>query len=104
MALGATTAGADVGQEGGPTFFQLLTFAGDGGYPAGGTAAFQAYCQAAMGKGAVEVIGVIAQDCGIHTPVYDKANDKLKVFLKSTGLETVGDNSAVIYNLVVLCR
>lgn len=106
MALGAATQGAEVGQEGGPTFFQLLTFLGDDAYPTGGTENFQAFVRTSMAnRGNVEVIGVIPQDCGLHRPVYDKATDKLKVLLGSTGVEVgAGDNSAITYNLIVLCR
>lgn len=105
MALGTIASNAAVGQEGSNIIIHNLTFLGDDAYAAGGTAGFQASVQAALGKGSVEVMGVVAQDCGDNVPVYDKANDKLKVFVMSTGVELGnGDHSADTYNLLVICK
>ncbi len=105
MALGTAAVGVGVGQEGSNVNMNLITFLGDSAYAAGGTADFQAFVQAAVGRGNLEVMAVIAQDCGLHSPVYDKANDKLKVLLGSTGVEVGnGDNSAITYNVLVLSK
>lgn len=83
MSLGAITPNPATGST--PTFHQplfldLLQFAGDNAYPTGGTTAFQAKVQAALARGAVEVVSVVTQDCGGYTAIYDKVNDKLKVY------------------------
>ena len=36
--------------------------------------------RAALGKGNVSILYVVAQDCGGYVPVYDNTNDKLKVY------------------------
>jgi hypothetical protein len=80
MAIGTMTKTLD-GQFGntGPVNFNLVSFAGDGSYPTGGTAGFQATVRALF-KDAREIVGIEAQDCGGYVPVYDKAADKLKVY------------------------
>ena len=105
MALGTIASNAAAGQEGTNIIIHNLTFLGDDAYAAGGTAGFQATVQAALGKGAVEVLGVVPQDCGDNAPAYDKANDKLKVIVPSTGVELGnGDHSGDTYNLLVICK
>lgn len=79
MALGAITVSERV-DIGGFARMDLLSFAGDGSYPTGGTAAFQAAVRTALGVGNLEVVGVIPQDCGGYNAIYDKAADKLKVY------------------------
>lgn len=62
-----------------PIGYLQLTFAGDNSYPTGGTANFEAAVRVAAGK-AVDVLFVLkCAACGIYTPIYDKAADKLFV-------------------------
>lgn len=84
----------------------FLSFAGDGAYPTGGTAAFKAYVQNQTGKAIDQVLGVIPQSCGDNKPEYDIANDKLFVRVISTAAEVANATnlSAVTFNLIVLWR
>lgn len=90
----------------GPLRADVLSFLGDDGYPAGGTAAFEAFIRTAVGRGALEIVGVLAGETGGHMPVYDFANDKLKVYESAaTGnplVEVSGDQSAFNYELTIL--
>lgn len=80
MAIGTITAVDNAGRSTShPTYLDLISFAGDGAYPTGGTASFQASVRTALGK-AVTVVSVVGQDCGGYFPFYDKANDKLIVY------------------------
>lgn len=79
MAIGAITV-LEKSHAGGPLRADLISFAADGSYPTGGTAAFEASVRAALDVGAVDVLGVCPQDCGGYQVVYDRANDKLKVY------------------------
>jgi len=88
MAIGAITV-VEKSAARGPFNADLISFAADGAYPTGGTAAFQAAVRAALGKGAVEILAVIPQDCGGYHPCYDKANDKLKAYYSD--LDAVAD-------------
>jgi hypothetical protein len=108
MSLGIITSTAANGQEGSNVICKLISMVGDDGYLAGGTAGFQQSVRdafAADGQGALTVIAVVPQDCGLHVPSYDKANDKLKVVLASTGIEVANaDYSAITYNMLVICE
>lgn len=109
MAIGTITkdeAAAGVG----PVFFDRISFAADGSYPTGGTAAFQAAVQAKTGVGRA-IVAIIPQDCGGYVPVYDQANDKLKVYYGDYDPAAAGpmvevpnatNLSAVTFNLVVI--
>lgn len=79
MAIGAITV-VRKSQVTGPVNYDEISFAGDGAYPANGTAAFQAAVRAALGKGNVTILYVVPQDCGGYVPVYDNVADKLKVY------------------------
>lgn len=79
MAIGAITVVERV-DIGGHARMDLLSFAGDGAYPTGGTAGFQAAVRSAVGAGNLELVGVLPQDCGGYHVAYDKAADKLKVY------------------------
>lgn len=105
MSLGAATAGAKSGEKPGtPTFFDVLQFAGDDSYPTGGTTDFEAYARSALGRD-VDVIAVLAQDCGAFTPVYDPANDTLKVLTAAGAEVTNGTNlSGTTMNVLVVSK
>lgn len=109
MALGAFTVGSQGGKAASaPLRVVPLSFAGDGAYAAGGTAAFEDSVQAELEEN-VTVLGVIGQDCGGYVPVYDRTNDKLKVYEQtnvatSPLIETATANlSGTTFNLLVLC-
>lgn len=80
MALGTVTIVKENNMEFGPQRNDLVSFAGDGSYPTGGTANFQALYRAALGKGNLEIVGVLPQGTGGYTVTYNKATDKLQVF------------------------
>ena len=92
-----------------PIFLDLLTFVGDDAYATGGTAAFEDSVQAAVGY-TREVIAVIGQDCGGYVPVFDKANDKLKVYEEGADggpadeVANAADLSSVTFNVLVISR
>lgn len=110
MAIGTITVAAGVGQEGGPISVELMSFTGDGTYAAGGTPNFEASVRAAVGKGNLDLIAVIGQDCGGYVPVYDRTNDKLKVYEQtdtatSPLIETATANlSGTTFNVLVLSK
>ena len=57
----------------------------------------------ALDRGNVEVLGVIAQDCNGFNPVYDKANDKLKVYAaNNTQVANATDLSANTFYMIVV--
>jgi hypothetical protein len=103
MAIGAITV-LEVTAGDGPLRADLISFAGDGAYPTGGTANFQTLVRNALGKGRVEIIAVLGQDCGGRTPVYDKALDKLKVYNGTSEISNATDLSATTFRLVVLSK
>jgi hypothetical protein len=107
MAIGAITVGNNVGRQ--PSAFAevvMLAFAGDGAYGAGGTADFEDSVRAKLGRN-VTVLAVVGQDCGGYVPVYDRANDKLKVYEQtnvatSPLIETATANlSGTTFNVLV---
>ena len=113
MALGAMTLIDEAGAEpSAPTFKDLIQFAGDGAYPSGGTVGFSALVTAltkrggGAGGGTVDIIEVAAQDCGGYLVSYEKATDKLKVWVTPSGggpliENTTANLSAVTFNVLV---
>lgn len=108
MALANGSLGARTGEApGAPLFVIRLSHDGDDNYPTGGTADYQAFVRDLLpGKAAVEIVDVISGDCGNHKAEYDKANDKLKVRLVSTGAEagSGADLSSTTFNVTVLAK
>ena len=108
MALGTPTLDARTGEQpGSPTFFFNLSFLGDNSYTSGGTPNFTDFVRGALNLSpAVEILAVIAGDCGDNVPYYDKANDTLLVRVLSTGAEAAGsaDLSGDTFNVVVLAK
>jgi hypothetical protein len=108
MALGAITKVKKVGQKpSAPTFCDLITFPGDGAYPAGGTPGFLALLQAAFGQ-ARTIIAVIDQTdpgVGLNFVEYDHTNDKLFMRVRTTGVESaVANQSAITYRVMVISQ
>lgn len=105
MALGAITAGVEVGRSGGPSISKLISFVGDDSYPTGGTLTFQALVRTAVGAD-VEVLAAVAQDCGLFLPVYDKAADALLVRNLTDGSEVTNatDLSGTTFNVLVVAK
>lgn len=79
MALGTATVVKKSAAQG-PLRADIISFAGDGAYPGGGTAAFQDYVRAALDVGNVEVLGVVQVDGSGYVLRYNKGTDKLMVF------------------------
>jgi hypothetical protein len=114
MALGTAT--IDKAYAQGDTKLIAMHFAGDGATPAGGTTAFAAYVQTAIklaaaaatdknvrGASTVEVMGIALGPCGVYRPVYDKANDKLKIY-DEKNVEATGNLSGTTYYMLVICK
>lgn len=84
-----------------------LSFPGDGAYPTGGTAAFQAYVRALLPEQReVTVLAVLPGGLnGGYTPIYDAANDKLLMVVAATGVEVADTTnlSGTTMLLKVLC-
>jgi hypothetical protein len=108
MAIGVITLAEQAKTQ--PVFVDRLSFAGDGAYPTGGTAAFQAKLRAKTGDQR-QILAVIPQDCGGYHVVYDHAADKLKVYHGNNDggadgpaveVPNATDLSAVTFNLAIL--
>lgn len=90
MAIGTITIGARVDAANGLKLFKC-SFAGDGSYPTGGSAALTALKTAIAaaataasdknirGPEAVAIVDIIPGDCGQYVPSWDYTNSKLKV-------------------------
>lgn len=105
MALGTPTRAQQVGQKLGPIFHDLITFAGDGAYPSGGTAGFAAWFRALSGRLGATIIAVVdqSQPSTVSRLEYDHTNDKLFARVRATGAESaVADQSGVTYRLLVI--
>ena len=105
--IGTITIGHQGGQKpSAPLPVLPLAFAGDGAYPAGGTAGFQAALRTKLGGSAVEILAVVDGGCGLYVPLYDKAADKLMAFVRTTGVEVAPavDLSGTTFNVVAICR
>jgi hypothetical protein len=106
MALGASARVDAVGQRGGPVIVELITVVGDDSYTTGGTLLFEAFVQAALGRGAVTLLGVVQQNIGDLRAMYDAAADSLIVDVMSTGVEVANaaDLSSTTFELLVICK
>lgn len=107
MALGTPTRVKQVGEKRGPIFHDLITFAGDGAYPSGGTAAFQAFFRNLSGRQGAVIVAVFdqSQPDTLSRLEYDHTNDKLFARVRTTGVESaVSNQSAVTYRLLVISQ
>ena len=107
MSLGAATVNVQAGKSAStPTFIDDISFAGDSSYPTGGTAAFEAYLQGTTGIKEGRTIDAVIDVTGnaTHYPVYDKANNKLKMFVRTTGVEVANTTnmSGTTFRFVVI--
>jgi hypothetical protein len=105
MALGTLTVSASSGgAPSAPVFRDHVSMPGDSSYPTNGSA-FLAAFQAAVGVKSARVIDAVHDVGGVagHYPVYDKANGKLKIFVRTTGVEVANttDLSATTFKLLV---
>lgn len=105
MAIGAITVNETEGAApSAPLFVDDLQFAGDGAYPTGGTADFEGSVQAKLKQGRT-VLGVIdIKGVAGHYPVYDRATDKLLMFVRTTGVEVANgvDLSGTTFRILVI--
>jgi hypothetical protein len=114
MAFGTITIDNERRLDGGIDF--EISAPGDGDYPTGGTATFSTLLKDAIKAAAaaatdknvrgaenVTINAVVDGGCGIWVPLYDKANDKLKMFVRTTGVEVAdhGNLSGTTMHLVV---
>jgi hypothetical protein len=90
-------------QPSAPTFFDLLTFLGDGIYPTGGTPGFKATVQALFNDSR-SPIAVITQDAGAYRATYDQVNDKLKVFSAGVEVTNATDLSGTTFHILVISQ
>ena len=111
MTLGAMTRDADhsAGYDpGSPYRHDVLEFAGDGAYPAGGTPDFEVLVQDALGA-KVRVVSVESIDLTGYMLRYDITNDKLVTmhFPTSQGPaveDTTANQSGRTYQVIVRSR
>jgi len=111
MALGTMTIVEQVSPEG-PLYIDRCTLVGDGAYPSGGTAGFEAtYQAAAVAAGMKNAVGrtivMVHQDhdAELNALEYDHANDKLFGRVKTTGVESaVSNQSGITYVLTVISK
>jgi hypothetical protein len=111
MAIGAITV-VSKSQVPGPLNVDQIAFAGDGAYPSAGTPGFLALVRAALGKGNITILNVVAQECGGYQIVYDGVADKLKVLYIDNNnaadgpmIENATANlSGVTFNLLILSK
>lgn len=112
MALGTATVAESSGRA--PSRLvsvERLTFLADDAYAAGGTAAFQAYVQAALGR-TVNILHVDGYTAAaapataiVHKVVYDHATDKLQLFVAATAAEAAAaDLSANTVHCTIICE
>ena len=91
MALGTMTI-VEVTKEAGSLKVIVASFAGDDAYPTGGTATAETALNTAIktaaaaatdanvrGNENVEIVGIMDSDCGQYVPIWDAANNKLKM-------------------------
>lgn len=105
MALGAATVAHRVNPGDQKVYFDVISFAGDGAYPTGGTAAFEAFVIAAVGSGARDVVAIVPLDCGVYRPVYDYAANKLKVQTEAFAeVANTTNLSATTFRLLVISK
>ncbi|MCK9629912.1 MAG: hypothetical protein M0R37_15150 [Bacteroidales bacterium] len=115
MAFGTITIENERRLDGGIDF--EISAPGDSDYHAGGTPTFSTLLKTAIKDAAaaaddknvrgyekVTINAVIDGGCGIWVPLYDKANDKLKMFVRTTGVEVADhvDMKGTTMKLVVL--
>ena len=111
MAIGTITVGSQGNKSAStPLRAVSMSFPGDGTYATGGTADFEGSVQAQL-NGAVTLITVISGDCGGYVPVYDRTNDKLKVYESDIDsdqplkeVDNAADLSGTTFNVVALCK
>jgi len=103
MALGAATVQGRFSHDSRPGMMDLLRFAGDNAYAAGGTANFRAFVRQAVGRGSLDIIAVIGLDPATHRVYYDRATDKLKVSVAAgTEVAAATDLSATTFTVLVV--
>lgn len=120
MALGAITITLDEIQGRkvqAPLFAVRVSFPGDGDYPAGGTPDFTELVRDAVeeymaarsdanvrGRMNFTIMALIGGDCGAYVPLYDDANDKLKVLVGATWVQNATANiSGTTFNVTLIC-
>lgn len=99
MALGTMTSVAKTAGVG-PVFTDRVTQVGDGAYTAGGTTGLLAKLRALRGDQRL-ITKVIDQSVGANYLVYTPADDKIHIFVRSTGVELANGADAVVYTLAI---
>lgn len=104
MALGTITV-VSKGASVGPIFHDYITVVGEASYTTGGAPGFQTALRAKFGDKR-EVMSVNDDATGTYRAEYDKANDKLMVFVRATGVEVAGavNLSGVTHKLHVISK
>lgn len=89
-----------------PVFIDEITFTGDTAYPTGGSAAFEAFIRGATGIKEGRTVDAVIDVTGnaTHYPVYDKAANALKMFVRATGVEVANTTnmSATTFRVLVI--
>ena len=100
MALGKmTSVSAKAGR--GPVFIDQVTQVGDGAYTSTGTTGLLAKLRALRGDQRT-IVNVTDHSTGANYVVYNPATDKLKVYVRTTGVELAdGSDSGSTYALTI---
>lgn len=108
MALGAITVNTKAGfKPSAPDPLVDISFPGDADYATGGTVGFTALVRAKLSDQQVEVLGVVEiAPVATHYPVYDKANDTLLMFVRTTGVEEAAHAGLHLstFRVAVICK
>ncbi len=100
MSLGTMTSVAASASVG-PEFTDLVTIVGANPYVAGGNTGLQGKLRALRGDQRT-ILSVIDQSVGANDVIYTPADDKLHVFVRTTGVErSAADDSANTYTLAI---
>jgi hypothetical protein len=101
MPLGAATVPGRFSHDSRPGMMDIISFAGDNAYPAGGTGNFRAYAQQAVARGHIDIIAVICLSPGGYQTYYNRLTDKLQVFT-AAGAEASGNLSGTTLEVLVI--
>lgn len=104
MALGTMTLVSQHKGDG-PIFYDRVTLVGDGSYPTGGSTGVEAKLRA-LTKDQRTIIKIDEEDYGGDRAVYDRVNEKLKVYDKDTGAEkaNASNQAGVTYKFCIVSR
>jgi hypothetical protein len=102
MAVGAATVLGRYSHDSRPGMMDVLQFAGDNAYPAGGSPNFRAFVRQAVARGSLDIIAVLPLDTAGYGVFYDQATDRLRITAPGGGAEATGDLSGTTFRVLVI--